>query len=130
MAPNELVPVVGESNEEKSHEGRAAEVETALLVFAQEVFELLRLSVFRNVAPVVCFDFEADVLADDLQWFVEALRDERGAEDRVPVDHTLPCAMESISVQLPLQHANQLLEVNSGFGSKLAMKEHPLLHWG
>jgi hypothetical protein len=63
-----------------------------------------------------------------LQRLLKLFPEERGTQHRMTINGLLPCLLEGFDIQLPFQHAVELLKVDAGRGCIQAMKEHPLLH--
>jgi hypothetical protein len=127
-APDELADVRRPADHGDPDQGGLAEIETLVVVFAQEGGEPFFPFRFGQPAPVDLLPGQLDIPAHDLQRLIPPLPEEHSPESGVPVDGPLPRLPPSREVEAPFQRGHILIEVDlRGVAGQQQIEEHALL---
>jgi hypothetical protein len=127
-APHQLPGTVRPAEEGDAGQRRLAEVESELLVFAQERGETRLPLRLRESAPVLLRPGQLHLAADDLQGLLAPLPDEEGAKGAMTVHDRLPGPAPRRRIQLALEGRHVLIEVDlRPVARQEEVQEHALL---
>src|SRR5436853_1213236 len=126
MAPEKLVRIIGYSKKRQPHQRRFGDLEALPSIFDELILKTLRLFGLREITPVVQRERQFHFSSHYLKRFLQVVPYERGPQNRVPFQNTLPGSLERVDVQ-PFQSAADLGHIDSAFRRKLAVKRHAFL---
>jgi hypothetical protein len=98
-----------------------------LPVGLEESSEARTLFSWRKPTPVMPFERQTHSPMHDLERFVQVFPVERGAQDRMPIDHLLPALVQGRYIQPPMEETAPLDEIDSLLRSIEGVKEEALL---
>ncbi len=64
-----------------------------------------------------------------LKWLFTMFPNEGGSQDRMAVQHALPCLFQCVDVQFAFEDAFHLLKIDAGVWGIDRVEQHALLHW-
>src|ERR1041385_4168050 len=113
MGPDQFILIVTQLKKRQTHQRRLGEFEATSPIFIKAILKTRILLRFRQRTPVVFIYLQIHFPQDALQRFVLVLPDERGSEDRVPLDDMPPRALKLRHIQLAAQEIDLLLDMHT-----------------
>jgi hypothetical protein len=83
-----------------------------------------------EVTPIIKDKGELNRLMHLLDRLSQPLPVKPGAQHVVPGHHPFPGPLEAWDVNVLAERDHHLLDINAAVRAELALKQHPLLHWG
>ena len=109
---DKLMGLITGPEESKTYQWRSVEIEATMTIRPQVFLEQLVVNFGRSVTPVFLIKWQDNLTLNNLHWLLEIFPYKRAAENRMRVNHALPCALENGRVQIPFHRKNRLLKIS------------------
>src|SRR5215831_3039073 len=129
VAPHHLPILIAKPDHCDAHKRSLVQIELAHPIGGQEFLQPWRLGLLGHTAPIFFLHIDPGGLRYNLYRILQASPNEAAAQCPMPVRKLLPRPLERADLQVSMQSAAHLLDIESGLRREQGMEKNSFLPW-